>query len=174
MTTETFHLGNLCCVECADDVQKALKANPNVATARVDYRNDTVIVSYKEEAMKAGEIADLIEAAGHGCSMVKAEAGDSHQGHEEAVSHVGFHGTRHLRVGHVVFHPGVAHCHIVLRLSVQLLVYVGGGGGGHLILHTVHLGTHADGSHLRLVLNVCHRMTGATVHDWWHYLIGCM
>src|SRR5438309_9343757 len=75
MKTHTFKLGNLCCVICADDVQKALRADQNIVSASVDYLHDTARVTYRDNAIGVGEIAHLIEMAGHGCSKVMAGAG---------------------------------------------------------------------------------------------------
>ena len=49
MKTSVFNLGNLCCISCAEEVQRALRSNPNISAARVDYRSDTASVTYKEE-----------------------------------------------------------------------------------------------------------------------------
>ena len=70
MKTQTFKLGNLCCISCAEEVQQALRSNSNIVTARVDYQSDMVKVTYKEEAISSEEVARLIETSGHGCSMV--------------------------------------------------------------------------------------------------------
>ena len=74
MKTETFHLGNLCCVSCANDIKRALRANPHVHTASVDYRQDTATVTYYDDRIAPKAVARIIESAGHGCSQVSPVA----------------------------------------------------------------------------------------------------
>src|SRR4051794_7759197 len=74
MKTETFHLGNLCCVSCANDITRALRANPHVDMASVDYRHDTATVTYHDDRIAPKAVALIIESAGHGCSQVSLVA----------------------------------------------------------------------------------------------------
>ena len=73
MKTTIFNLGNLCCVSCAQDVQKALSTNPNISAANLDYMNDRATVTYDEQAIDATQLAQIIEAAGHGCTTVTVQ-----------------------------------------------------------------------------------------------------
>lgn len=70
MKTETFNLGNLCCVSCADDVRQALRSAPLIKSAGVDYQRNTATVTYQDDAISSGQIAALISQAGHGCTQV--------------------------------------------------------------------------------------------------------
>lgn len=106
MKTETLQLGNLCCVECADSVQKALQSNPRIVAASVDYLKDRVTVSYKEDAIKIGEIAAIIETAGHGCSMVRVV--DASQAASEASEVLAQHDMAATAMPHLEAAPTLA------------------------------------------------------------------
>lgn len=100
MKTDTYELGNLCCVSCADEVERSLRASPGISEVKLDYKNDKVSVTYDDHALDTSQVAGMIEAAGHGCVVVgatpaastKTEAGaqhasQDHQGHEGHMSH---------------------------------------------------------------------------------------
>ncbi len=77
MRTESFELGNLCCVSCAEEVELVLRSNPHIDTARIDYLHDRAIVTYEEDALNANEIAELINLSGHGCAVAAPSPGSS-------------------------------------------------------------------------------------------------
>ncbi len=77
MKTESFELGNLCCVSCAEEVELVLRSNPHIDTARIDYVHDRAIVTYEEDALNANEIAELINLSGHGCAVAAPSPGQS-------------------------------------------------------------------------------------------------
>jgi Cu2+-exporting ATPase len=70
MITQIFNLGNLCCVSCADDVERALHATPHIEGAKVDYLHNTATVTYHDEAIKPEQIAASIMEVGLGCTQV--------------------------------------------------------------------------------------------------------
>lgn len=70
MRTETFDLGNLCCVSCANDIERALRANRHVQRAAVNYRRDTATVTYHDDMLAPDAVAEIILSAGHGCTQV--------------------------------------------------------------------------------------------------------
>ncbi len=70
MKTEQFNLGNLCCVSCADKVERSVRAQAGVSAVRVDYLRDVAAVTYDERALNQDDVVRLIEAVGLGCIRV--------------------------------------------------------------------------------------------------------
>lgn len=55
------------CVACADDIERALRANPHVTGVHIDYPARIVDVSYHPEMIGMAEIESIISASGYGC-----------------------------------------------------------------------------------------------------------
>jgi P-type Cu2+ transporter len=72
----TFTLEQLYCTGCADAVERALRANPHIASVHLDWPNNRVQVSYHDGMIDEATIAALIAATGCDCT-----AEDGHAAH---------------------------------------------------------------------------------------------
>jgi copper chaperone CopZ len=77
----TFTLEQLHCTGCADAVERALRANPHLASVHLDWPNNRVQVSYHDGMIDEATIAELIAATGCDCT---AEDGAQHHEHGHA------------------------------------------------------------------------------------------
>jgi copper chaperone CopZ len=66
----TFRLADVHCLDCADAVERALKANPHITQVQFDWANDVVQVGYHPGMITPAAIEQLITTSG--CSCVPA------------------------------------------------------------------------------------------------------
>ena len=66
----TFRLADVHCLDCADAVERALKANPHITQVQFDWANDVVQVGYHAGIITPAAIEQLITTSG--CSCVPA------------------------------------------------------------------------------------------------------
>src|SRR5438477_175345 len=59
MKTKTFELEGLCCVCCAEDVERALRAQTVITSAKVGYLQGVATVTYREDAGHMGMDHDM-------------------------------------------------------------------------------------------------------------------
>jgi P-type Cu2+ transporter len=85
----TFALEDVYCIECADAVEQALRAQPHITDVHVDWGANIVHIRYHPSMISADAIEQII--AGTGCTC--APAAD-------------VEGTKHDHVGHVAPSPG--------------------------------------------------------------------
>jgi Cu2+-exporting ATPase len=85
----SFSLEAVYCIECADAVEQALRAQPHIADVRVDWGANIVHVRYHPEMIGPDAIEQMI--AGTGCACAPADDTES---------------KRHDRAGHVMPSPG--------------------------------------------------------------------
>src|SRR5438046_1897800 len=68
-TTESVAFSaHFACPACAREVERALRANPHVERAEVDYRHQLARVTYRTDALSRRAVEELISRAGFGCS----------------------------------------------------------------------------------------------------------
>jgi P-type Cu2+ transporter len=70
----TFQLENIHCPECADAVERALRAQPHITSVHLDWPKNVVHVGYHPEMISVGAIEQVI--AGTGCACAPAQAGN--------------------------------------------------------------------------------------------------
>lgn len=85
LSTATFQT-ELACLCCAEAIGRALGANPLIASARVNYGERLVQVTYQETAITLAMITRLISKAAHGCRC-EAEDGSATGGNLPALAH---------------------------------------------------------------------------------------
>jgi Cu2+-exporting ATPase len=78
-TTQTFG-ADLACIACAEAVERALRANPHVIAARVDFPGHTVRVTFHTGMTTAEDVAALISSSAHACRCTPANQPDSSAG----------------------------------------------------------------------------------------------
>jgi P-type Cu2+ transporter len=76
----TFALDDLHCPECADAVERALRANPHITGVHLDWRANQVHVSFHRGLIAEHEIAQIIASTGCDC----APAENNHAAHDHA------------------------------------------------------------------------------------------
>jgi P-type Cu2+ transporter len=74
LTTATFRLDQLHCPECADQVERTLRANPHITAVHLDWPSNTVHVTYHTGMLDQAAIQHLIETTG--CSCEPTATGD--------------------------------------------------------------------------------------------------
>src|SRR5215216_2757054 len=78
-----FKLEDVYCIECAEAVEQALRAQPHITSVHLDWPNNVVHVGYHPEMISAEAIEQVI--AGTGCSCAPADGTESvahdHAGH---------------------------------------------------------------------------------------------
>ncbi len=78
----TFTLESLHCPECADAVERALRANPHIANVHVDWAKNEAHVSFHKGMISEDEIAQRIAATGCDCAPSdSAQATNEHAHH---------------------------------------------------------------------------------------------
>jgi P-type Cu2+ transporter len=77
--TQTF-TADLACIACAEAVERALRANPHVVAARVDYPAHTVRVTFHSGMTTAADVAALISSSAHACRCAPEHQPDSSTG----------------------------------------------------------------------------------------------
>jgi hypothetical protein len=70
LRTERIALSDLFCACCADEIPPALKANPHIVKAKLDWQNDSIEVTYHAGMISREEIEELIRATS--CCSVPA------------------------------------------------------------------------------------------------------
>jgi cation transport ATPase len=91
--TVRLPVSNLYCACCADELERALKANPHVIDANVDFQGDKVEVRYHAGMLDEQAIRELINGSNPLHLRSRADAGDDasappgpdgadHDGHE--------------------------------------------------------------------------------------------
>lgn len=76
----TFQLDDIYCPECADEVERALRAQPHISHLRLDWAHNIVHVAYHAGMITPEVIEQMI--AGAGCACVRAEQTHG-AGHEQ-------------------------------------------------------------------------------------------
>ena len=71
----TFQLGGVHCLECANAVERALKANPHITQVHFDWANNVVHVGYHAGMITPAAVEQLITTSG--CSCAPAGQGDA-------------------------------------------------------------------------------------------------
>src|SRR3972149_5819268 len=91
-------LRNLYCACCAEELEKALKANPHIAGAKVDFRADIVEVRYHSGMIDEAAIQELINKSGR-CSCGPDEGANetAHMHHQAQMAPIVM-GTRQDRM----------------------------------------------------------------------------
>jgi len=78
-----FKLEDIHCIECAEAVERALRAQPHITGVHLDWSNNVVHVGYHPEMVSPEEIEQVI--AGTGCACAPADGTESmvhdHAGH---------------------------------------------------------------------------------------------
>lgn len=78
----TFKLDGLFCLECAQAVEQALRANPHVTRVHLDWPNNEAHVSHHTDMITPAEIEALIASTGCDCAPADGQAGThDHAGH---------------------------------------------------------------------------------------------
>ncbi len=62
LRTERIPLSDLYCACCAEEIAPALKANPHVVKAKLEWQNDAIDVTYHAGMISREEIEELIRA----------------------------------------------------------------------------------------------------------------
>jgi P-type Cu2+ transporter len=75
----TFTLENLHCTGCADAVERALRANPHIASVHVDWPTNVAHIGYHAGKIEEAAIAEIITSTGCDCTV-----GDEAQHHDHA------------------------------------------------------------------------------------------
>jgi len=103
----TLSLSGLHCLDCADAVERALKANPHITSVHLDWPKSVVHVGYHAGMLDEAAIQEIIEASGCLCEEVGAD-GHAHQGqHTEATAQARLQNLRHgVDVQPKAFHAG--------------------------------------------------------------------
>jgi Cu2+-exporting ATPase len=78
----TFELRGVHCLGCAGAVQRALREQPHVTDARLDWKNDVVHVGYDPANIGPEDIEEVITQTG--CDCKPTEVGEEH--HHEAMA----------------------------------------------------------------------------------------
>ncbi|HET8626838.1 MAG TPA: HAD-IC family P-type ATPase [Thermomicrobiales bacterium] len=89
MATATLHFADLFCVCCAERIERALRANPHVSAARVDYRQEAVTVTYDERALDRAALVASVERAGYRCRPDASPTTGDHAGHGDQAQPTG-------------------------------------------------------------------------------------
>jgi Cu2+-exporting ATPase len=84
--TEAFHT-DLACVQCAETVERALRANPHVVGVHVDYPAKTVHVTYHQDMVSLETLAALISESALGCRCELPGAAEAVGGDLPALAH---------------------------------------------------------------------------------------
>ena len=91
-------VSNLYCPCCADELEHALKADPNIVDARVNYAADQVEVRYHAEKIDEAAIQALIAAAGRcTCGPEDPRSVTTHMHHQAQMAPI-TQGTKHDRM----------------------------------------------------------------------------
>ncbi len=77
----TFMLDDIYCIECAEAVEQALRAQPHVTSVHLDWASDMVHVSYHGGMISPKEIERVI--ASTGCACTPAEGAHDHMNHAQ-------------------------------------------------------------------------------------------
>jgi P-type Cu2+ transporter len=84
--TATFR-ADLACVQCAEAVERALRANPHIVQVHVDYPARTVHVGYHAGMVTTDAINALISDSAHGCRCAADDGGAEAGGGIAALAH---------------------------------------------------------------------------------------
>jgi Cu2+-exporting ATPase len=91
-------VSDLYCPCCADELEAALKANPHIVDAKVDYAADEVAVRYDSEALDEAAIQALIAGTGRcTCGPAQARGDTTHMHHQAQMAPITM-GTKHDRM----------------------------------------------------------------------------
>jgi Cu2+-exporting ATPase len=82
--TAALNLDGLHCLDCADAVERVLKANPHITSVHLDWAESVVHVSYHAGMIDEAAIRQLIEATGCPCEEAGADGHTHHVDHAQA------------------------------------------------------------------------------------------
>lgn len=86
----TIRLHDLHCPECADVVERALRANPHITSVHLDWQHDVVHVGYHAGMIDQAAIETLVAGTGCACDADDESSGAAHDhaghGHPDSAS----------------------------------------------------------------------------------------
>ena len=75
------------CLACAEEAERAVRAAPGIVQAKADYRAQTVVVTYRSDAIAPDHIRHLISDAAHGCRCASEDGSHVIGGSLPALAH---------------------------------------------------------------------------------------
>src|SRR3954447_8333896 len=145
--TVTLQLRDVYCVGCADAVLGALRSNPHLTSAHIDWPNNVVHVSYHAGMLDVSEIERLIETTGCKCEPDVAgtarhehegQTGGEHLAHGVDVQPITM-STKHDRMQYEMLSTGAYKHHAPGHTAPQH-----SSGGAHEGEHRSHAHTQAS------------------------------
>jgi P-type Cu2+ transporter len=104
-------VSNLYCICCADELERALKANPHIIEAQVDFAGDSVEVRYHSGMLDEESVRELINASGRcTCEGAEAREATTQMHHQAQIAPVSM-GTKHDRMQYELPATGAAKDH---------------------------------------------------------------
>ena len=86
----TFQLGGVHCLECADAVERALKANPHITQVHFDWADNVVHVGYHAGMITPAAVEQLITTSGCSCAPAgQADAPAAQPPAQQKLQHLG-------------------------------------------------------------------------------------
>src|SRR5918998_1132175 len=74
----TIQLHDLHCPECADAVERTLRANPHITSVHLDWQHDVVHVGYHAGMIDEAEIEALVAGTGCACDTDDVSGAEAH------------------------------------------------------------------------------------------------
>ena len=74
----TFQLDDIYCLECADAVERALRAQPHITSVHLDWSKNVIHVGYHPEMISADAIEQVIADTGCACAPTDRDHGAAH------------------------------------------------------------------------------------------------